>query len=309
MPELLVSIIIPCFNVEQYIIECLDSVYAQTYQNIEVLCVNNNSSDSTLKLLSSYQYKREDLIILEENKKGAPAARNLGLKMAKGKFIQFLDADDLLEPDKIEHQLSLINNNNISFVAGAYTALNIDLEKNNVEVDGDIYLSLYYSKLGSTCSNLWKKEIIDNIDGWNESFKSSQETDLMFRILKKNQNVILDNIPKTIARERKGGQISQTDIVGNFKRFIDMRIEILRFIANEMPNAYSHHKAEMYQYLFERIHILAKYDLLAARRYYLKNIHTIYKPHQSEAVSALFIKINNLFGFTIAELVKKIKIF
>ena len=101
----LVSVVIPCYNVETYIEECLESVLKQTYSEIEIICIENNSEDRTLEKLIQFKDRFPDKIIVDhETKKGAAAARNKGLSLVRGNWIQFLDADDLLMPNKIEHQ-------------------------------------------------------------------------------------------------------------------------------------------------------------------------------------------------------------
>ena len=105
---MLVSIVIPCYNVQEYLAECLDSIFAQSYPFLEVICIDNNSTDETYRLLQKTKQKYPTLIIDKESMPGAPAARNKGLALAKGEWIQFLDADDLLLPAKIEHQLNMV---------------------------------------------------------------------------------------------------------------------------------------------------------------------------------------------------------
>jgi len=106
---MLISIIILCYNVQNYIVDCVESCIAQTYKSIEIICIDNNSSDKTPVILSDLKKKYPQLILGKEIKPSASAARNRGLSLAKGDWIQFLDADDLLMPAKIKHQVELIN--------------------------------------------------------------------------------------------------------------------------------------------------------------------------------------------------------
>jgi glycosyltransferase involved in cell wall biosynthesis len=95
----LVSIIIPCYNTENYIGEAIDSALGQTYKNIEVIVIDDGSEDGSLEIIKSYG----DRIRWETGpNRGAWAARNRGIELARGEFIQFLDADDLLLPEKVE---------------------------------------------------------------------------------------------------------------------------------------------------------------------------------------------------------------
>ncbi len=99
-----VSIIVPVYNSEKYLKECLDSILGQTYSNIEVLCVNDGSKDKSLDILKEYVKKDSRIkVYTKENEgKGAASARNLGLKNATGDYVQFLDSDDFFEPDMVE---------------------------------------------------------------------------------------------------------------------------------------------------------------------------------------------------------------
>src|SRR5690554_6456801 len=109
---MLISIIIPAYNVVDYIEECIHSAFAQTYKPIEVLCIDNNSTDNTWQKIKQLQETYPSLLIEKELKPDATAARYKGLSLSKGEWIQFLDADDLLLPEKIEHQVDLLRNNN-----------------------------------------------------------------------------------------------------------------------------------------------------------------------------------------------------
>lgn len=100
--EVKISIIIPTYNVEKYLRECLDSVLAQTFQDFEIICVDDGSTDKSLEILHEYKRKDDRFVILQQRHAGAGAARNHGLKLAEGKYIQFLDSDDYFEPTLLE---------------------------------------------------------------------------------------------------------------------------------------------------------------------------------------------------------------
>lgn len=103
----LVSVVIPTFNSSAFILEALESVFAQTYPAIEVLVVDDGSTDDTQEKLAEAVKDGRIRYVYQENR-GLGAARNTGIRLAAGKFIQFLDADDLLAPDKIEKQVELL---------------------------------------------------------------------------------------------------------------------------------------------------------------------------------------------------------
>ena len=97
-----VSVVIPCYNVEQYISECLDSVINQTYKNLEIICINDGSVDNTLNILNKYAEKDSRLIVIDSANKGVSNARNIGIEKASGEFLTFIDSDDYFEYDCIE---------------------------------------------------------------------------------------------------------------------------------------------------------------------------------------------------------------
>lgn len=100
----LVSVILPVFNTEKYVTESVESVLNQTYKNIEIICINDGSTDNSLEILKTFGEKIT-LINLEKNG-GISVARNAGIEVAKGDYIAFMDADDVWTSEKIEHQIN-----------------------------------------------------------------------------------------------------------------------------------------------------------------------------------------------------------
>ena len=95
MPK--VSVIIPVYNTEKYLAQCLDSVINQTMRELEIICVNDGSTDNSLRVLNAYAEKDSRIIVIDQSNTNAGAARNNGLKIAKGEYIHFLDSDDYID--------------------------------------------------------------------------------------------------------------------------------------------------------------------------------------------------------------------
>lgn len=125
----LVSIVTPAYNTSEYIVETMESVHAQTYHNWEMLIVNDCSIDNTAKIVQSYaaKDKRIKLINLKQNS-GAAIARNTAIQNAKGRYIAFLDSDDLWKKEKLQKQLKFMQQNGYAFTFTAY-----ELFKSNKE--------------------------------------------------------------------------------------------------------------------------------------------------------------------------------
>lgn len=102
----LVSVIVPVYNTERYLSACIDSIRAQTYSELEIILVDDGSTDLSLTIMRSYQDRDSRIHVITGPNAGAPHARNLGMKAAHGEYLYFFDADDLMEPEAVEILLS-----------------------------------------------------------------------------------------------------------------------------------------------------------------------------------------------------------
>ena len=98
----LVSIVIPVYNAENNIKVCLNSIIKQTYKNIEIICINDGSKDSSEKIIKEYKKKDSRIILINKPNSGVSDTRNLGIETSKGEYIMFIDADDYISEDYIE---------------------------------------------------------------------------------------------------------------------------------------------------------------------------------------------------------------
>lgn len=304
---MLVSVIIPCYNVEKYIVECVESVLKQKHSEIEIICIDNNSSDSTLSLLRGLKEIYKDKIIIgKELRQGAPAARNKGLELAHGEYLQFLDADDILLPDKITVQLNLLlDRPDYGFVAGAYSILTVKNEKIDLHFPhNDIFKLLFTTQLGITSANLFRMDALKSVGLWDVSLKSSQEYDLMFRILADGKKAILCDKNHTLIRERESGQISQADPVAKWKRYLNLRLSMIDYLSRNKKEYFTEEQNYYWQQLFSTLRTLAKYDLSAANKIFKDNFDNGFTPESNKKISLYKISFK-LFGFFITEKIYK----
>ena len=189
MQSKLVSVIIPAYNAEDFIFECIQSILNQTYRNIEIIVINDGSTDCTLEVINSFTDPR--LIIVSQINKGCSAAKNQGLRIAKGDFIQYLDADDYLSPDKIEKQVEILITN-VSNTAVCKTVIVSDNKKiNGLEIDTNLIQNCVNGKefllklLGlngkpgmvQPNAYLISRNIANSIGEWNEEISPSPDED------------------------------------------------------------------------------------------------------------------------------------
>ena len=111
-----VSVIIPCYNAEKYLDQCMYSVINQTLQDIEIICVDDGSTDKTLEILHQYEEKDQRIKVLCQQNKFAGVARNKGMDAAKGEYFAFLDADDYYELDGLEKAYEIAKTNDLDML-------------------------------------------------------------------------------------------------------------------------------------------------------------------------------------------------
>ncbi|MGN1362792.1 MAG: glycosyltransferase [Methanobrevibacter sp.] len=124
-----VSVIIPVFNTENYLKECLNSIINQTLEDIEIICINDGSTDNSLEILNEYANKDSRIKVYSEKNKGQGAARNLGLKYVNGKYIYFMDSDDILKDTALEETYTLCEEKSLDFIIFKLTSYNENAKK------------------------------------------------------------------------------------------------------------------------------------------------------------------------------------
>ncbi len=172
----LVSIVIPCFNQANFLVETVESVIAQTYENWECIIVNDGSTDNTSEIAANLlrKYKEKKIYLLETKNSGLSSARNNGIRKSKGKFFIPLDADDKLEKTFVEKTLAVIKTNpRIGFV---YSNIQHFGERNDLFKLPQFNAAklLGVDNIASVCS-LVKKEVWEAIGGYNELMKEGYE--------------------------------------------------------------------------------------------------------------------------------------
>ncbi len=108
----LISIVVPAYNVEKYIGKCIESLMNQTYQNIEIIIIDDGSSDNTAQICDDYAYKDNRIKVVHRENMGVSAARNYGIEISKGEFVAFIDSDDFVSKIYCEKMISAISRNN-----------------------------------------------------------------------------------------------------------------------------------------------------------------------------------------------------
>ncbi len=181
-----VSVIIPVYNVEQYLSKCLDSVINQTFKNIEIICINDGSTDNSLKILNEYAMADKRIIVINQENSGVYAARNKGLQIANGKYISFVDSDDWIEPECYE--LAVFHMENDSEIKAVNWGANVINQFNSPNTPDSWYAAKFEGKLSPT------KEILLQTPGmlWQMLFRNDiiQKNKLNFSDYKLGEDIL-----------------------------------------------------------------------------------------------------------------------
>lgn len=212
-----ISVIIPAYNSADYISRCIDSVLNQTFQDFEILIIDDGSTDNTREIIESYTDKR--IICLKQENAGPAAARNKGLEQAKGEYIAFLDADDMWTPDKLETQIKCFSENNkLCLVFSALQLINENREvfhiKKHKKYSNDELLKQlltdYPENIPLPSTVMLKKSYLDETGFFNPKLYTGEDFDLWLRLILKGEFCYIDE-PLTLRYKPKTSLTNSID--------------------------------------------------------------------------------------------------
>lgn len=195
----LVSIIIPVYNQEKYLVETLESVRNQTYFNWECILVNDGSTDNSITIINQYLAKDSRFCLIDSENKGVSNARNLALKQVKGSFILFLDGDDLIHPEKINQALINFQKNNdlkIVFNSTSYFQETIENKLYDIKIEADLLnfndLLLFWGEkiILPIHSAVIKKTLFEGIE-FSTELTAQEDWLVWLRLFKNNPKVLV----------------------------------------------------------------------------------------------------------------------
>ena len=216
-----VSVIIPVYNAEKYLKQCLNSICRQTLQDIEIICVDDGSTDNSLNILQEYANADTRIQVLTQKNQGAGAARNYGLRTARGLYLSFLDADDFFEPNMLEEAINAIELYSADFIVFESDQFHMDtnsyVKPSWVVRHKDIppympfsYLSLtdnvFKTFVGWAWDKLYRKSFIDRHNLWFQEQRTSNDLLFVFSALVLAKRIAV--IDKILAHQRRGGKES-----------------------------------------------------------------------------------------------------
>ena len=190
--NILVSVIIPVHNGEKFISSTIESVLSQSHSNVELIIVNDGSVDSTQKIIAEYQKKDSRISVIHQVKSGVSAARNVGINLAKGKYISFLDADDIWLNENLATKINFLELNSNAFGVTSYVELIDELNQPINEVkkgDENIILRdilLWKGNYITIPSGiLFQTDLLKNNGGFNVDLSNNADQEIIMRLLAK----------------------------------------------------------------------------------------------------------------------------
>lgn len=311
-----VSVIIPMYNASRYIEETIQSVLDQTWSNIEIIVVDDGSTDDSYDIVANIRSNK--IRLFHQDNQGAPKARNFGFLQSKGEYIQYLDADDLLSPSKIEQQLqALISSKNEIAFSTFYQYINgeikpewYNLQFTNRSYDSalDLQVDLWRYFIPSYVPGCYliSRNLIEKTGEWNQSLLKNQDGEYLARVFSHAAEIVF--VPNEYVLWRLvENSISHTHSVKKAQSVIDSYKSIAKILLQNSLNLYTNNAIAIafgYLLYYDVMTFKQSYDVLQfLREHYIKPLYP-----SNSSVFRFFTKLfNPIIGRIINEYYIKIK--
>lgn len=280
--EPIISIIVPVYKVEKYIHECIDSILNQTLKNIEVILIDDGSPDECPRICDEYAHKDSRVIVIHQKNQGLSSARNSGIKVANGKYLAFIDSDDVISPLMFETLIS--NGKNADIIE-----CNVTQNKGKLQINKDSFYVKEYkenilteylksNKVGVWC-RIYKRELIQNIEFEVGAF--SEDVMWSYRAFEQSKSYLVINAILYYWR-----QCSDSLSKSSIKHFKSQSERLAKIISKEHP--------ELYPIINNHL-IIIKINLLTnAVRYGFANEDIKKEFYDKQKKEALYVVRHNL---------------
>lgn len=217
----LFSVIMPVYNRGDLILKSLSSLFIQTYRPIQLIIVNDGSTDHTSKVIEEWSKSlvskdRISVNYIYQNNRGASAARNRGIKEVKGKYVQFFDSDDLMHSERLERLVEIFNGTGADFIQTGFDSFDNETKKtigvNYGKPNQDqIELILKGKFWANTLRAALRTDLVKALDGWNEKMLCFEDREYMERAVIHAKNAVA--IKEVLGSARRGGSARISDLL------------------------------------------------------------------------------------------------
>ncbi|CUQ42747.1 putative glycosyltransferase EpsJ [Clostridium paraputrificum] len=262
-----ISVIVPIYNVEEYLDECIKSIVNQSYKNLEIILVNDGSKDRSLFICNKYQCEDERIRIISKENGGLSDARNAGLSVATGDYISFIDGDDYLELDMYKFLVDKIQKYNADIaICGLYRSeedyrdkmtRKVELTFNSEQALATMFKETYFNT--SACDKLFKRELFSSIKF--PVGKIYEDLFTIYKVIDSASCIVYNSDPKYFYRITDGS-ITNCKFSEKNLDFLQATEEILCFLQEYYPNIIPTMKNRLTRYStsFLRLIIKSNYE-------------------------------------------------
>ncbi|MBR3897728.1 MAG: glycosyltransferase [Bacilli bacterium] len=238
----LISVIVPIYNSEKYLDKCLDSISNQSYKNLEIILINDGSTDSSLDICKKWKKKDKRIVLIDRENKGVSESRNEGLEIAKGDYISFVDSDDYLDKDCFKTLMK--NNKDYDIIVFNYYITNHNIKKIGItdDIQNDFLTEIFYNNVkGYLWNKLYKKALLNRVK-FDKTITMCEDLLFNYRIAcKKNINYYYCNLPLYYYFQNENSAVKKFDsdltkfyayiqiieLLNNFKYAEDKKVEFM----------------------------------------------------------------------------------
>ncbi len=297
-----VSVVIPCYNAEKWIAECIESCLNQTASGVELIVVDDGSTDNSRQVLQQYG---DRINLICQTNSGGCTARNTGYQRSKGEFIQFLDADDYLLPEKLERQRNCLIATGADVVYGDWRHQHHPpdqaawLEEPAVSgTQEDVLYSLLQDWWVSPAALLFRRGVVDVVNGWDQSLPAAQDRDFFLRVAMRTKRIVYQ--PGCHSIYRRYGNVTVS--TSNSERYFQSHLTVVKKAESQLTaegrltDKYQRAIASSYFHIARNI-FPTNPSLAQCLVQRCKSLDSSFLPKQSYLYDLIF----NLTGFASAE--------
>lgn len=238
----LISVIVPVYNVQEYLKICLDSILKQTYKDLEIILVDDGSTDSSGTICDEYKKKDNRIKVIHQKNGGLSSARNTGIKIATGKYIAFIDSDDYIEKDMYKRAIETMKQEHAQiFICGRYYLYkdvkeikqkeNIYIIMNNIQALDKMNMFEYYDV--AAWDKVYERNLFDGIE-FPEG-KLCEDWYTIYKVLDKADKIVYDSTPLYVYRQRPNSITHSDNKKINYNSIYASK-EVLKFIESKYPS-------------------------------------------------------------------------
>ena len=244
----LISVIIPAYNAEKYLEQCLDSIAMQTLDDFEVLIIDDGSEDSTAAIAANYEHIDERFILVRQENGGVSRARNVGIDRARGRYITFVDSDDALHPEALATMYAALRDNEAQVCITAFTRFKDDWRTSGVRVPRHIgrpevhtytetmNIALYQQRLlNSPCGVLIERRMLGNDIRFREKIRY-EDLDAFYRFYEAAERIVYlpftyyfyRNNPQSFMCQWSDSRLDVLDVTDSLEEFMIRKYPALK---------------------------------------------------------------------------------